>query len=148
MIRRILNVLYAILLFGGVILIFDGWMIMTNKGDSFNYKVVCDNQKVFDPTSKPIWKQQEYRYGLFSFDDGEIRAECKTGTAWEDGWNVQDVTFDLITIKKERQLSVYLKPLLLMFFIYNITLEITRRTFLYIVYGKPYFVTKDKRDSQ
>lgn len=147
MIRRILNVLYAILLFGGVILIFDGWMILTNKGDSFNYKVICDNQKVFDPTSKPIRKQQINRYGSFSFDDDGIRAECKNGIAWNE-WGVGDVTFDLITIRKEKQLSVGLKLLLPVFFIYNITLEIIRRTFLYIVYGKPYFVTKDKRDSQ
>lgn len=140
MTKRIFNVIYGLFLLGGFVLIFVLWMDYANVGISYDYKVVCGNQKIFDPTSKPITKWQVNRYGFFRFYDNEIRAECKNGTAWVT-WDVVAETFDLIVTKKENLFPIYIKPLLLVFLTYNVILEIARRTFLYVGYGKPFIAT-------
>lgn len=162
---RLTKVLYVILLLVGLLVI---WFIWVNNYpysySAYLYNVVCNNGTTFDPTSKPISYDTKsgYHYGgyygeftvksdsndeIIKFDDDEIKAECKYGTA-SSAWKVKN------TPKNYKLISAYtthvirtqqdqIKYAIAAFASYYLILEILRRTILYIFFGKN-FLTLEK----
>lgn len=156
MIKRIFNVIYGILILLGVIFVVGTWIKNSpSNTTNYSYKVVCDNGKTFDPTSKPINETGKSSYNhryiykdrLFDFDENQIKAECEYGTAASD-WKIynQPKNYTLYVKKSANSLFDQLKFTIISLLLYYLPLEVIRRTFLYIVYGKSFFVIKDKKN--
>ena len=80
--KRLLKVIYIFLLLFGLFVTWKVWKSEKPYSTiSYSYKVVCDNGKTFDPTSKPI-KYKSYIGEPFRFDEGNIKAECLYDCAW------------------------------------------------------------------
>jgi hypothetical protein len=141
---RLLKVIYVALLFLGLGVGWLAWIGDQPYTDYTygNYLVTCDNGKTFDPTSKPI-QRTTYTYVPDSFDDQSVKAECKFGTAYWYGtgneldhvtYNLTYQTYPHVILSGNDQI----KATIISVAIYYLLLEIIRRTFLYICFGRKF----------
>ena len=139
---RFLKVIYALLLLFGLLPIIAAWNL--NSPYSYHtyssYKVVCNNGKEFDPTSKPI-DRLNYSKPI-EFDENQLKSECEYGTAYLVGSSANlpknyELTYKTNAVNvgsKEEQLLVTI----MVGVIYCLLLKIGRRIFLYIFFGKSF----------
>ena len=149
---RLLKVIYVVLLLLGLGIGRLAW-----RGDApyteytyGNYLVTCDNGKTFDPTSKPI--------NHFSnldrpddFVDQAIKAECKYGNVYIIGFgsNLDQVTYKLTYQTYPhviRTANDQIKVTIIAVAIYYLVLEIVRRTFLYIFFGRNFLTLAKSKE--
>ncbi len=147
--ERFLKVVYVLLILIGTYLGIHVWLVNApvTSNEYGSYVVHCSNGKNFDPQSKPITENYPDSYGPSSFDDRETKSECKFGTAYLIGYgvNLDDVKYTL-TYKTSPFTSgsseTQIVATLMVIVIYFVTLEVSRRTLLYIFLGKNFLTLK------
>lgn len=105
--------------------------------ESISYKVDCDNGRTFDPTSKPIRRSYDSYSKSLVFNEDELKSECEHGTVYrfsksEKNYQLHQITSENTIGSKTDQVKTSISA----FTMYYLTLEILRRTFLYVVFGK------------
>lgn len=140
---RLMKVIYVLLILVGLILGAKVWN--TNQPyKTYTYEVICDNGKIFDPTSKPIDVTPRFVGRIYgnrtrlSFDEDQMKSECEYGTAWAVGLSSQlTKNYQLKTIETEHNtLNERIKYTAIVLVAYYLILEVARRIFLYVLFGK------------
>jgi len=143
--RRFFKAAYLALLIFGVIISFQ----QAYEARPYSYTqnddpiVICDNGKTFNPRTKPI-KIEDYEGGRLLgkpvFNSRQISSECQFGTAYrsEDpdlkSNNYQiEYPSHIVVVKTIKDTIV---KGVVVFIIYNFLLELSRRTILYVLFGK------------
>jgi len=144
---RFLKVVYVLILLFGLLI---GWItwVSNSPGNytTYTYKVICDDGKEFDPTSKPIDTEYMGDSTPLFFNPKQIRSECKYGTAYYVGLNIPD-NYELINIPHEHgtgSKSQQIQNTLITLVVYYLIIEALKRTFIYIFYGKSFITLKHK----
>ena len=138
---RLIKVIYVLLLLSGLLVVLIVWKASSSSYQTYSYKVICDNGKTFDPTSKPIDK---IGYSdPFEFNENQIKSECKYGTTWYKGWSEElSKNFQLDVKHIVRTQKDQIITTVIAFILYYLVLELLRRTFLYVVFGKNFLTLK------
>lgn len=142
---RLIIVAYSILFLGGLLFTSFVWTISKPYSyETYSYLVTCDNGKTFDPTSKPIDKEdysEPYRFSV-----NQVKAECAYGDAFLVGWS-KDIPKNYF-IRKQIHTHIrnteqdQIHDTVIFVSIYYISLEIIRRTFMFIFLGKNFLTLK------
>lgn len=140
--KRLLKVVYISLILLGLVVTWKTWESFREPSPftDYSYKVVCNNGKTFDPTSKPI----KYKYYIgepLRFDEGNIKAECLYGCAWCIGGLPGEKNYQLYSELRTTKAD-QIRTTMIVFFLYYLLLKIFRRTLLYIFLGKRFLVLK------
>ncbi|MFH1561500.1 MAG: hypothetical protein ABID04_02890 [Patescibacteria group bacterium] len=110
---------------------------------TYSYEVMCDNGKVFDPTSKPIEKYFNYRKGPLTFQEKGIKAECEYGNSWRIVEASKIPNNYKLNVKEDAHIvSTRLDQIVVTMIavaLYYCVIEILRRTLRYIFLGKKFF---------
>jgi len=142
---RLIKVVYVLLLLFGIVVGLIAWNINSPYAyTTYSYLVTCDNGKTFDPTSKPIDAKYMGDSTPLFFNSKQIRSECKYGIAYYVGLNIPD-NYELVNIPHEHSTgsqSQQIQNTLITLVVYYLIIEILRRTFLYIFFGKNFIAVK------
>lgn len=150
-----------ILLLGTIFITFLAWEGSEPYSyTTYSYEVICQNGKRFDPTSKPINEEgsrsliieKTYLGVLRTFNESQIKSECEYGCAYFD-WELRDkpknyelnVTpkIKVVYSKKDQVINTALA-----FILSNILLQIIRRAFLYVFFGKNFLTLKPMKNKE
>lgn len=156
---RLLKVIYVLFLVLGIGVCIIVWINTAPYSFiTYSYKVMCNNGKAFDPTSKPIdhspLSLDSIAYGqdrnALTFNDQEIKSECTYGTVFGISLSSNILkNYDFITstnVHIIRTRDDQIKYTLIAFVSYYLFLEIIRRGFLYIIFGKNFLTLKTNND--
>ena len=146
--KRLSKVIYILFLLSGLLI---GWFVWSISApysyNTYTYKVVCNNGTTFDPTSKPIDKVNYNE--PYTFNNNQVKAECEYGNSFYVGLSEKiDNNYHgyIYPHKVIAQTTLdQIKSTLIFIFIYYLVLEIIRRTFLYIFFGKSFLILSKKR---
>lgn len=149
---RLIKVGYVTILvigiFISILVSVESWPYLTTKR---SYLVTCDNGNTFDPESKPINKFKDNSDSVnspfyeknqvrgYKFSIEQMASECKYGHAWnkvreQDNFKL---SYTSQTTRHGSEIDAIMIGLIV-FVVYNLIVEIGKRTILYIFLGKKF----------
>lgn len=138
---RLLKVTYVVILLLGFMI---GLLVWVSTPEKYSYLVICNNGKTYDPTSKPI----DHTYDIpYKFSILQTNAECRNGVGGENIppgiTNYSNNTITKTPHADDKIINTFIAVL-----IYYLIVEMLRRTFLYIFFGKSFVTLRRQKGNK
>jgi len=138
-------------------LVITGIVWQQNKPYNFttygHYLITCDNGVTFDPSSLPIKRFTPVRGGAPIFDEWYIKTECVNSYHGGNDDVIASTIFGKRPYKYTYKTYHYIKTVeqqimttSIVFVSYYLVLEVLRRAFLYIIFGRNFITGKKSKE--